>query len=228
MIKLINITKEYKNSFKALNNINIHIEKGEFVFLVGSSGAGKTTLIKMLLKELQPSNGQIIINNKDITNLKSRKIPQLRRNIGVVFQDFRLLQNKTVYENIAFVMEILGYSSRDIRRKVPLALSMVGLSSRAHSYPNQLSGGEQQRAALARAIINKPNILIADEPTGNLDPDTAWEIMNIIKDINGRGTTVLMATHDKEIVNTLKKRVIALKDGQVVRDEVRGEYDHAI
>lgn len=228
MIKLIDITKEYKNGVKALNNINIHIEKGEFVFLVGSSGAGKTTLIKMLLKELQPSNGQIMINNKDITNLKSRKIPQLRRNIGVVFQDFRLLQNKTVYENIAFVMEILGYSSKEIRRKVPLALSMVGLSSRAHSYPDQLSGGEQQRAALARAIINKPNILIADEPTGNLDPDTAWEIMNIIKDINGRGTTVVMATHDKEIVNTLKKRVIALKDGQVVRDEVRGEYDHAI
>ncbi|EOC99549.1 cell division ATP-binding protein FtsE [Caldisalinibacter kiritimatiensis] len=226
MIELMNVTKEYNNGVKALNNISINIDKGEFVFLVGPSGAGKSTFIKLLLKEVEPSSGRIILNGQDITKVKSRMIPHIRRSIGVVFQDFRLLPNKTVYENVAFAMEIIGAPYKNIRRQVPMALSMVGLSNKADSYPNQLSGGEQQRVSIARAIVNNPGLLIADEPTGNLDPDTAWEVMKIIRRINRRGTTVLMATHAKDIVDVMKQRVIALEKGQVVRDEQRGVYGY--
>lgn len=228
MIDFINVSKEYSNGVKALSNINIHIDKGEFVFIVGSSGAGKSTLIKLLLKEENPTEGKIYLNNMDITKVKNRRIPYIRRSIGVVFQDFRLLKNKTVYENVAFAMEIVGSSLKEIRRQVPMVLSMVGLSSKAHSYPDQLSGGEQQRVSIARALVNRPTVLIADEPTGNLDPDTAWEIMGLIKEINRRGTTVLMATHARDIVNAMRRRVIALENGRVVKDELKGVYDYEV
>lgn len=228
MINFVNVFKEYNNGVKALNNINIHIDKGEFIFLVGASGAGKSTLIKLLLKEEQPTRGRIILDNKDITVVKNRRIPFIRRKIGFVFQDFRLLPKKTVYENVAFALEIIGTTSKEIRRHVPMALSMVGLSDKASSYPDQLSGGEKQRVSIARAIVNNPSVLIADEPTGNLDPDTAWEIMKLIKHINRRGTTVLMATHAKDIVDIMKRRVIALEEGEVIRDNRRGVYCHEI
>lgn len=228
MIEFINVSKEYKNGVKALTNVSLSINKGEFVFLVGPSGAGKSTLIKLLLKEENPTSGAIRLNNIDITSVRNRKIPYIRRNIGVVFQDFRLLPNKTVYENIAFAMEIVGAHPRDIRRNVPMVLSMVDLSSKAHCYPDELSGGEHQRVAISRAIVNNPPVLIADEPTGNLDPDTAWEIMGALKDINRRGTTVLMATHAKDIVNVMKKRVIAIESGKIVRDEEKGVYENGI
>lgn len=225
MIKLTNISKEYKNGVRALSNVNLEIKKGEFVFIVGSSGAGKSTLIKLLLKEVEPTNGSIYIKNEDITYVKTRKIPYIRRNIGVVFQDFRLLPTKTVYENVAFAMEIIGSHPKDIRRRVPMILGMVNLSKRADSFPDQLSGGEHQRVSIARAIVNNPPILIADEPTGNLDPETASEIMKVLLDINSRGTTILMATHAKDIVNNMKKRVIAIEGGKIVRDEEKGGYD---
>jgi cell division transport system ATP-binding protein len=224
LIKLTNISKEYENGVRALKNINLEIKKGEFVFIVGSSGAGKSTLIKLLLKEVEPTKGSIYLNGEDITDVKTRRIPYIRRNIGVVFQDFRLLHKKTVYENIAFAMEIVGAHPKEIRRRVPMILGMVNLSKRASSFPDQLSGGEHQRVAIARAIINNPPVLIADEPTGNLDPDTANEIMKVLLNINARGTTVLMATHAKDIVDMMKKRVIAIDDGKVVRDEEKGGY----
>jgi len=225
MIQLINVSKIYKNNVVALSNINLKIEKGEFVFLVGPSGAGKSTIIKMLLKEIEPTEGKIIIDNEDITNIHRRKVPLLRRKVGVVFQDFRLLPNKTVYENVAFAMEIVEAPQREIRRQVPMILSMVGLSNKANMYPEELSGGEAQRVSIARAIINNPTILIADEPTGNLDPDTSWEIMKLLRQINRRGTTVLMATHAKDIVDLMKQRVIALDKGSIIRDE-RGGYGY--
>lgn len=221
---MTNITKEYKNGVIALYDINIEIHKGEFVFLVGSSGAGKSTLIKLILKEEGITRGQLILDDSDITRVPNRRIPYIRRKVGVVFQDFRLLPNKTVYENIAFAMEIIGARPREVRRKVPSILSMVNLSKKASSFPDQLSGGEQQRVSIARSIVNNPPILIADEPTGNLDPDTAGEIMRVLMDINNRGTTIIMATHAKEIVNTMKKRVIALEDGRIIRDEEKGGY----
>lgn len=224
MIKLVDVSKEYDNGVKALNNINLEIAKGEFVFLVGSSGAGKSTLIKLLLKEEEVSEGRIYLNELDITRVPNRRVPYIRRNVGVVFQDFRLLPNKTVYENVAFAMEIVGAHPREIRRRIPMVLSMVDLSRKASSYPDQLSGGEQQRVSIARAIVNNPPVLIADEPTGNLDPDTAWEVMKSLADINGRGTTILMATHAKDIVNTMRKRVIALNGGMLSRDEEKGGY----
>lgn len=224
MIKLVDVSKEYDNGVKALNNINLEITKGEFVFLVGSSGAGKSTLIKLLLKEEEVSEGRIYLNELDITRVPNRRVPYIRRNVGVVFQDFRLLPNKTVYENVAFAMEIVGAHPREIRRRIPMVLSMVDLSRKASSYPDQLSGGEQQRVSIARAIVNNPPVLIADEPTGNLDPDTAWEVMKSLSDINGRGTTILMATHAKDIVNTMRKRVIALNGGMLSRDEEKGGY----
>jgi len=224
MIELVNVSKTFSNGHKALKNINIKIDNGEFVFLVGPSGAGKSTLIKLLLKEIDPDDGRIIINGKDVTKLKRREIPYLRRSIGVVFQDFRLLPDKTVYENVAFAMEVTEASPKDIRRQVPIVLSLVGLSKKANLYPNQLSGGEQQRVSLARAIVNGPSILIADEPTGNLDPDTSWEVMKSLNEINHRGTTVLMATHAKDIVNAMKKRVIAIEDGTITRDDMKGGY----
>ncbi|NLY84871.1 MAG: cell division ATP-binding protein FtsE [Tissierellia bacterium] len=228
MIEFQNVDKEYDNNVRALVNINLKIHKGEFVFLVGSSGAGKSTLIKLLLKEEEPTAGRIILNNMDITKVKNRRIPYIRRNIGVVFQDFRLLPNKTVYENVAFAMEIIGAHPKEIRRKVPMVLSMVDLSRKASSFPDQLSGGERQRVSIARAIVNSPPVLIADEPTGNLDPDTAWEIMKVLSDINGRGTTVLMATHAKDIVNSMKKRVVEIHEGRLIRDEQKGGYGNEI
>ena len=228
MIEFINVSKEYKNGVKALSNISLSINKGEFVFLVGPSGAGKSTLIKLLLKEENPTSGSIYLNGMDITSVRNRKIPYIRRNIGVVFQDFRLLPNKTVYENIAFAMEIIGAPPKEIRRNVPMVLSMVDLSSKAHCYPDELSGGEHQRVAISRAIVNNPPVLIADEPTGNLDPDTAWEIMKVLRDINRRGTTILMATHAKDIVDVMKRRVIAIESGQIVRDEEKGVYENEI
>jgi len=224
MIELVNVSKTFSNGHKALKNINIKIDNGEFVFLVGPSGAGKSTLIKLLLKEIDPDQGNIIINGKDVTKLKRREIPLLRRSIGVVFQDFRLLQEKTVYENVAFAMEVIEASPKDIRRQVPIVLSLVGLSKKSDLYPSQLSGGEQQRVSLARAIVNGPSILIADEPTGNLDPDTSWEVMKSLNEINHRGTTILMATHAKDIVDAMRKRVIAIEDGTITRDDMKGGY----
>lgn len=228
MIKISNVSKEYNNYVKALSNISLEIKKGEFVFLVGSSGAGKSTLIKLLLKEENPTEGKIILKDKDITNVRNRRIPFIRRNIGVVFQDFRLLPNKTVYENVAFAMEIIGEHPKEVRRRVPMVLSMVNLSRKSSSYPDQLSGGERQRVSIARAIVNNPPVLIADEPTGNLDPDTAWEIMRVLLDINRRGTTIVMATHAKDIVNDMKKRVIEIHEGKLIRDEQKGGYINEI
>lgn len=226
MINFINITKQYKKGALALSDIHIKIDKGDFAFIVGPSGAGKSTFIKLLLKEVEPTKGKIIIDGIDITKLSSRKIPYLRRKMGVIFQDFRLLPNKTVYENVAFAMEMIQASPKEIRRQVPTILAMVGLSHKAKMYPHQLSGGEQQRVSIARAIVNNPAVLIADEPTGNLDPDTAWEIMKLMKQINRRGTTIVMATHAKEIVDMMQQRVIAIEGGRIVRDDKKGVYGY--
>lgn len=222
MIEFKNVSKVYDTGTEAVHNANFKIDKGEFVFLVGSSGSGKSTLIKLILKEEEPTRGNIIINGKDTTYLKPNKIPYLRRSMGVVFQDFRLLPDKTVYENVAFAMYIVKATPRHIRRQVPMVLSLVGLSAKAKMYPHELSGGEQQRVALARALVNNPSMIIADEPTGNLDPDTAWEIMNLLNDINLRGTTVVMATHAKNIVDEMNKRVIHIHKGNIIRDEIGG------
>ncbi len=222
MIEFKNVSKVYDTGTEAVHNANFKIDKGEFVFLVGSSGSGKSTLIKLILKEEEPTRGNIIINGKDTTFLKPKRVPFLRRSMGVVFQDFRLLPDKTVYENVAFAMYIVKATPRHIRRQVPMVLSLVGLSAKAKMYPNELSGGEQQRVALARALVNNPSMIIADEPTGNLDPDTAWEIMNLLNDINLRGTTVVMATHAKNIVDTMKKRVIHIDRGNIVSDRKGG------
>lgn len=226
MIEFKNVSKIYNNNVFALSNINVSIDKGEFVFLVGPSGAGKSTFIKTLLKEVEPTSGTVIVNNIDVTNLKRKDVPYYRRKIGVVFQDFRLIPSLNVYENVAFAMRVIETPARDIRKKVPMVLSMVGLSTKYKAFPHELSGGEQQRVSLARAIVNNPALLIADEPTGNLDPDTTWEIMDILNDINRAGTTILMATHAKEIVNSMRKRVIALEKGVISRDEQRGAYGY--
>lgn len=227
MIKFENVSKVYENGVKALDEVSFEVEKGEFVFLVGSSAAGKSTLIKLMLREVVASSGTISINDIDVSKLKHRQIPYFRRNIGVVFQDFRLLPNKNVYKNVAYAMEIVGASNKKIKNTVPKVLSMVGLKDKAKMYPAQLSGGEQQRVALARAIVNRPAILIADEPTGNLDPETASEIMQIIENINLSGTTVIMATHAEKIVDSMKKRVIELEKGCISRDESKGGYTYA-
>ncbi len=224
MIIFSNVTKIYENGANALDNISFFIEQGEFVFVVGPSGSGKSTMIKLLMHEEVATSGDVIINSVNVGALKQNQIPYLRRNMGVVFQDFRLLPKKTVFENVSFAMEIVGASRREIRRQVPEVLSMVGLSHKAKSYPNQLSGGEQQRVALARALVNNPSLLIADEPTGNLNPKVAMEIMELLNEINKRGTTVIMATHAKDIVNQMKKRVIVIKDGEIISDEKRGFY----
>lgn len=224
MINIEHVSKVYPNGSAGVRDISIHIEKGEFVFFVGSSGSGKSTLIKLLLKELDPTEGKITINNVVTNDLPREKVPYLRRNLGVVFQDFRLLPNKTVYENVAFAMQVIEAPSKQIRRNVPAVLSLVGLAKKSRSYPNQLSGGEQQRTALARAIVNNPPILICDEPTGNLDPSTAWDIMDLLEDINRRGTTIVMATHAKDIVDMMQKRVVTLRRGQVIRDIQKGGY----
>lgn len=224
MIHMNNVTKVYPNGSTGVENINLHINKGEFVFIVGSSGSGKSTLMKLLLKELDPTEGDIIINKVKTNELNRRQIPYLRRNLGVVFQDFRLLPNKTVYENVAFAMRVIEAPGRIIRRNVPAVLSLVGLGQKGRSYPNQLSGGEQQRTALARAIANNPPILICDEPTGNLDPETAYGIMKLLNDINKRGTTIVMATHARDIVDAMQKRVVTLHKGHIIRDIEKGGY----
>jgi cell division transport system ATP-binding protein len=227
MIEFKNVSKVYDNNVTALKDVNVRIERGEFVFLVGPSGAGKSTFIKMLLKEVEPTNGSIVMNdNLDITKLKRKQVPFYRRKIGVVFQDFRLIQGLNVYENVAFAMRVIEAPQKEIRKRVPMMLSLVGLSNKYKSFPHELSGGEQQRVALARAIVNNPALLIADEPTGNLDPDTAMDIMEILSDINRAGTTVLMATHAKDIVDVMKKRVIAVEKGTIARDEIRGLYGY--
>lgn len=225
MIRMENVNKVYENGAVGLKDMSLHINKGEFVFVVGSSGSGKSTFIRLLLKEIEPTSGNIIINNTDITKVKRRQIPYIRRKIGVVFQDFRLLPSKTVYENVAFAMQVVETNPKIIRRNVPQVLAMVGLGKKAKAYPNQLSGGEQQRVSLARAIINRPPILLADEPTGNLDPDTAWEIMDLIQEINRNGTTVVISTHAKDIVDKMRKRVITINKGAVMRDIEGGGYD---
>ena len=224
MIHMNNVTKVYPNGSTGVEDINLHINKGEFVFIVGSSGSGKSTLMKLLLKELDPTEGDIIINKVKTNELNRRQIPYLRRNLGVVFQDFRLLPNKTVYENVAFAMRVIEAPGRIIRRNVPAVLSLVGLGQKGRSYPNQLSGGEQQRTALARAIANNPPILICDEPTGNLDPETAYGIMKLLDDINKRGTTIVMATHARDIVDAMQKRVVTLHKGHIIRDIEKGGY----
>ena len=226
MIEFKNVSMVYNNNIFALSNINLEIEKGEFVFLVGSSGAGKTTFVKALLKEIQPTTGDIIVNNINVTGLKRNQIPFYRRKLGVVFQDFRLIPTLNVYENVAFAMRVIEAPLKDIRKKVPVVLSLVGLSSKYKSFPHELSGGKQQRVSLARAIVNNPSILIADEPTGNLDPDTSMDIMDTINDINHAGTTVLMATHASSIVNSMRKRVIEIENGIIIRDEQRGAYEY--
>lgn len=227
MIKLENVCKEYSAGMPAVQNINLHIEKGEFVFIVGSSGVGKTTLFRLLLKEIEPTSGKITIAGQDLSKLKRRHLPEFRRNIGVVFQDFRLLKEYNVYENIAFAQRVIQTPSRVIKREVPKALSMVGLADKYKSFPNQLSGGEKQRVALARALVNKPQILMADEPTGNLDPQNAWEIMRLLEEANANGTTIIVVTHSKEIVDKMKKRVIYMDYGEVVNDVSEGEYFNA-
>lgn len=218
MIEFNGVTKTYKKTFTAVKDISLKIDKGEFVFIVGKSGAGKSTLIKLLLREISPSSGIITYKGTDINKIRKRRVAEYRRNIGFIFQDYRLLPKMTVYENIAFAMEMICCQAKQIRREVPLVLSMVGLSDKAKSYPDELSGGEQQRVAIARAVINKPETIIADEPTGNLDFETSKEIMKILTEINKRGTTVIMATHDREIVDNYQKRVIELKNGTILRD----------
>ena len=224
MIEFKNVSKIYDNNVKALSDVSVEIETGDFVFLVGPSGAGKSTFIKMLLKEVEPTNGKIQVGETNLSKLTRKEIPYYRRKIGMVFQDFRLIPNLNVYENVAFAMKVVEASPREIRRRVPVVLSLVGLSHKYKMFPNELSGGEQQRVSLARAIVNNPSLLIADEPTGNLDPETAKEIMELLDDINKAGTTILMATHAKDIVNTMKKRVIAIEKGEIARDEKRGMY----
>ena len=224
MIHLENVNKTYETGSKAVRDLNLHIEAGEFVFIVGNSGSGKSTLIKLLLKEVEPTSGSIVVDGLDITRMKRRKVPMYRRNIGVVFQDFRLLRDRSIYENVAFAQRVIAAPGREIKRRVPEILNMVGLAGKYKSYPRQLSGGEQQRVAIARALVNKPAILLADEPTGNLDPKNSWEIMNLLDKVNRQGTTVVVVTHNREIVDQMKKRVIAMKSGRIVSDEEEGGY----
>lgn len=222
MIVFNNVTKNYGGN-TGLNNATVHINRGDFVFLVGPSGAGKTTFIRLILKEIEPDSGTIIIAGKDCTKLGRREIPFLRQKIGMVFQDFRLLEQKTVYENVAFAMEVVHKSKKEIRERVPYVLNLVGIADKAKKYPSELSAGEQQRVGIARAIANQPRMLICDEPTGNLDPVTAMEIMSLLEQINVRGTTIVMVTHAKDIVNKMNKRVVAIENGKIVRDE-EGQY----
>lgn len=219
MIKLEHVSKSYSAGIPALNDISLNIEEGEFVFIVGNSGSGKSTLIKLLLKELEPTKGVITINNRNLNAIRRKQIPKYRRNVGVVFQDFRLLKDRNVYENVVFAQKVIGTPARLIRSSVPTMLSMVGLAAKYKSYPKQLSGGEQQRVAIARALVNQPKILLADEPTGNLDNHNAWEIMKLLEEINQKGTTVVVVTHNLEIVKAMKKRVITMKKGVIISDE---------
>nr|WP_304276982.1 cell division ATP-binding protein FtsE [Phascolarctobacterium succinatutens] len=225
---MTDVSKVYPGGSVALQKVNIHIEPGEFVFVVGPSGAGKSTFIKMLFREVLPTTGSIFVNGVDILSLTPKEIPYMRRQLGIIFQDYRLLPDRTVYENVAFAMEVIETPRRKIKRRVLNVLDLVGLRHRADAYPNELSGGEQQRIAIARAIVNDPIMVIADEPTGNLDPETSWDIMEIFKEINAEGTTIVMATHDKEIVDAMGKRVIAIEDGNIVRDEASGVYGYEL
>ena len=224
MIKLEHVSKSYSAGIPALNDVSLNIEEGEFVFVVGDSGSGKSTLIKLLLKELEPTEGTITINGRKLNKIRRRQIPKFRRNIGVVFQDFRLLKDRNIYDNVAFAQKVIGESNRSIKKNVPKLLSMVGLAAKYRSYPRQLSGGEQQRVAIARALINKPKILLADEPTGYLDANNAWEIMKLMEEINEQGTTVVVVTHNLEIVKAMNKRVITMQKGVVVDDTASDHY----
>ncbi len=227
VILLENVTKDYVEGVHAVKNLNLEVKKGEFVFIVGSSGSGKSTLIKMLLKEISPSKGKIYVAGKDLSRLKHRNIAKHRRGIGVVFQDFRLLPDRTVYDNVAFAQRVIETPARIIKREVPRVLSIMGLSERLDAYPDELSGGEQQRVALARALVNNPVILLADEPTGNLDPKNSWEIMRLLEEVNRRGTTVIVVTHNKEVVDMMQKRVVTLNKGVLISDNKKGGYSHA-
>ena len=226
MIHMTNVSKVYSNGSAALADVTVSIEKGDFVFVVGPSGAGKSTFIKVLFREEQPTNGQILVNGRNVAEIKPAEVPYLMRSLGIVFQDFRLLPNKNVYENVAFAMEVIEAPRREILKRVNYVLDLVGLRDKAKTLPTQLSGGEQQRVAIARAIVNNPVLVIADEPTGNLDPDTSWEIMQIFNRINKSGTTIVMVTHDKQMVDAMKKRVIAIEKGRIVRDQVKGVYGY--
>ena len=223
-IKFRDVEKTYKNGVNAVYDMNLEIKKGEFVFIIGASGSGKSTLIKMLYREEKPSKGEIYVGGVNVAKVKNSKVYKLRRKIGIVFQDYKLLPKLTVYENVAFALEIYGLPTEEVRKKVLKALDLVGLKSRTKSYPDQLSGGEQQRVAIARAIVNSPKLLICDEPTGNLDPDTSLEVMKAIEKINDLGTTIVMATHDREMVNKMKKRVVLLDNGKLVKDYEKGSY----
>lgn len=227
MIDLIDVSKSYVKGSLAVNHANLHVDKGEFVFVVGSSGSGKSTLIKLLMKELDTTSGQLIVSGERLETMKHRRVAKYRRKLGVVFQDFRLLKDRNVYENVAFAQRVVGRPGKVIRRRVPEVLQEVGLAGKDKSYPDELSGGEQQRVAFARALVNRPDILLADEPTGNLDPQTAEEIMNLLAEINERGTTVLVVTHNKDIVNAMKKRVVTMHEGVIVSDEKEGGYHEA-
>jgi len=224
MIELENVSKSYSTGSPALKNVSLTVEEGEFVFIVGNSGSGKSTLIKLLLKELNPTEGRIVVNGRDLGKLKRRKIAEHRRGIGCVFQDFRLLKDRNVYDNIAFAQRVVETPNRVIKRRVPAMLSLVGLSEKYRSFPKELSGGEQQRVALARAMVNNPAIMLADEPTGNLDPKNSWEIMKLLEEINKGGTTVLVVTHNREIVDAMNKRVITMHKGEILSDEKKGVY----
>lgn len=224
MVELIDVSKKYQNGTIALRGVNLKINKGDFAFIIGSSGSGKSTMLKLIMKEESASEGEVIVNGYQLSSLEHDQIPYLRRGMGMVFQDFRLLPNKTVYENIAFAMEITECLPKEIRRQVPMSLALVGLSRKANAYPHQLSGGEQQRVAIARALVNNPALLIADEPTGNLDPENSWEIVKLLTEVNQRGTTVIVATHEKSIVDAMKKRVIAIDKGRIIRDQQKGLY----
>ncbi|MDO5392650.1 MAG: cell division ATP-binding protein FtsE [Eubacteriales bacterium] len=224
MIDLVDVSKSYSKGMPAVDHVNLHIDKGEFVFVVGSSGSGKSTLIKLLLKELDATSGEIEVLGNDLSMMRQRQVAKYRRRLGVVFQDFRLLQDRNVYENVAFAQRVIGRPTRVIRKRVPEVLTLVGLADKYKSRPRELSGGEQQRVALARALVNRPDILLADEPTGNLDPQNASEIMKLLEEINNRGTTVIVVTHNREIVNSMKKRVVTMRKGVIISDEEEGEY----
>jgi cell division transport system ATP-binding protein len=226
MIKLDSVTKLYKDSVKALEDVSLEVARGEFVFVVGPSGSGKSTMIRLLLKEEEPTKGQIFVAGKNVGKLSAWKVPYLRRNMGTVFQDFKLLTDKTVFDNVAFALEVIGQSRAVIHTRVPEILELVGLKEKLHNYPDELSGGEQQRVSIARAFVNRPLILLADEPTGNLDPATSVDIMKLLDRINRTGTTVMMATHDNAIVDAMRRRVVELEDGHLVRDQARGVYGY--
>lgn len=226
IIVLDKVSKSYTPGTSAIKELSLTVRKGEFVFIVGSSGSGKSTLIKLLLKEIEPSSGRIHVNGKELTRLRRKQVPKHRRGIGVVFQDFRLLKDRNVYENVAFAQRVIEAPVNNIKRQVPAMLSMVGLSEKMKSLPRELSGGEQQRVALARSLVNNPVILLADEPTGNLDPKNSWEIMNLLDEVNKKGTTVVVVTHNREIVDAMQKRVITMNKGVLVSDESRGGYSY--